>query len=466
MKLSKKIFESDQPVIEKRCVHLDLKGTPPTPERLIRLLEVFAAARYNSVLVEWEDSFPWTVDKRFQSETAYSPDTIRKFIKTADRLGLEIIPLVQCLGHMETPLRLREYAHLREVSYDESVLNPLARGARELIEGMIADVLTLMPNIRRFHLGGDEAWTFGTHPETKKYAAKHGKGALYLRHVEPLLDKLNQLKIRPLLWHDMMRDWDSAALKRLARKADLVVWGYGGHPYAMKKHCNKDIIERFTSHNIPLWGATAYKGGDGRDIIDLPNAANREANALGWVEVARRHGFIGVIATAWSRYSTNDFQNEPIDGALDSAFNVGVILHDGKPLEEGMEACVKALDQIGEGRIFRRTRDALLQLAQARDNGWRITRDLRQVIVTVTQDSRRRPCSYMVRGLKGMQDTLQQADAASHDLRKASAGLMEPVWVERYIDERVEPLREEFLALKARVKQLNPVAYYALFQES
>jgi hypothetical protein len=52
------------------------------------------------------------------------------------------------------------------------------------------DVLTLMPNVKRFHLGGDEAWVFGTHPDTKKYISKHGKDGLYLHHVEPLLDKL------------------------------------------------------------------------------------------------------------------------------------------------------------------------------------------------------------------------------------------------------------------------------------
>ncbi|MHB1155916.1 MAG: hypothetical protein ACYC26_03650 [Phycisphaerales bacterium] len=54
-----------------RGVHLDLKGVPPTFERLLSLLDVFAAARYNVLLVEWEDSFPWTVDLRFRSETAY-----------------------------------------------------------------------------------------------------------------------------------------------------------------------------------------------------------------------------------------------------------------------------------------------------------------------------------------------------------------------------------------------------------
>jgi len=462
MNSSGKLFESDKAVIGQRCVHLDLKGTPPTPERLIKLLGVFSAARYNSVLVEWEDAFPWTVDERFRSETAYSPATVRRFVKTADDLGMEIIPLVQCLGHMETPLRLREYEHLREVPHDESVLNPLAPGARELVEKMVDDVLALMPKVKHFHLGGDEAGTFGTHPDTKKYIAKHGKGALYLHHVEPLLNKLLRRKIRPMLWHDMMRDWDSSALRRLARKSDLVVWGYGGHPYAMMEHRNKEIIERFAEHNIVLWGGTAYKGADGSDA-DLPNIVAREMNALGWVEVAARHGFVGVIATAWSRYMTSIFQNEPIDGALDSAFNVGVILHDGKPPKGGIEACRRELGRIGEGRTFGKVRNSLVKMSEARNNVWPGIKFLRQLIVTVTRDSRRLPCFYMVKYLKDMQVQIMRVEAAADDLRKALDGLMEPVWVERYIAERVEPLREEITMIETRVRQLSPVAYADLF---
>lgn len=457
------LFKMNKAVVKRRCIHLDLKGVPPTSRRLVRLLEIFAAARYNSVLVEWEDSFPWTVDKRFRSETAYSSGTIKKFVKAASDLGIEIIPLVQCLGHMETPLRLREYKHLRETAGDGSVLNPLAQGARELVEKMVDDVLSLMPDVRLFHLGGDEAWTFGTHPETKKYVAKHGKGALYLHHVEPLLDKLNRRNIRPMLWHDMMRDWDSAALRRLARKADLVVWGYSGHPYAMGKHCNKDIIERFAGHNVPLWGATAYKGADGNDK-DLPDIACREANALAWVEVAKRYGFAGVIATAWSRYTTDICQNEPIDGALDSAFDVGAILHDGKIPQGGIEACRRALGDMGEGRIFRRVRDALFTLTQTRDSAWQRIRVLREVIMTVSHDRRRLPCFWMVKSLNELRNALQRADAAGNELQKALTGLMEPIWVERYIAERVEPLREEFFALKGRIKRLSPAAYGVLFR--
>jgi len=46
------LFDKQQPVIPKRGVHLNLKVLPLTTERLVSLLKLFAAARYNVVLVE------------------------------------------------------------------------------------------------------------------------------------------------------------------------------------------------------------------------------------------------------------------------------------------------------------------------------------------------------------------------------------------------------------------------------
>ena len=253
------LAQSISPVVPVRGIHLDLKGLPPTPTRLLQLLDFFSAVRINCVLVEWEDSFPWTVDPRFRSETAYSPQEVDAFHARANKLGINVIPLVQSLGHMETPLQPADYAHLREIPDRCDVLNPLAPGAGELVARMIDDVLARSGPITHFHLGGDEAWTFGTHPDTKAYIAKHGKAALYLHHIEPLLDKLLAKNIRPILWHDMMHDWDAAALSRLAKKADLMFWSYRGHIDNAKGAFHTSVMERFAAAGVPLWGACATK---------------------------------------------------------------------------------------------------------------------------------------------------------------------------------------------------------------
>ena len=63
------LFSQEKPVTAKRGVHMHLTGLPPTPDRFVQLLKIFAAARYNVVVIEWEDMFPWTIEKKFRSES-------------------------------------------------------------------------------------------------------------------------------------------------------------------------------------------------------------------------------------------------------------------------------------------------------------------------------------------------------------------------------------------------------------
>ena len=443
-----RLFRSQQPIIAKRCVHLDLKGLPPTVDRLVELLRVFAAARYNVVLVEWEDSFPWTVDERFRSSTAYTPNDIRRFRETARNLGLQVISLVQCLGHVETPLSIPGYEHLREVFDDSSVLNPLAAGARDLIQKMVDDVLDLIPDVSYFHLGGDEAWTMGEHPDTKAYIDEHGKAALFLQHVEPILDSLNARGVRPILWHDMMINWDSDSLKSLAGKSDLLTWGYSGHPDTTDRHFGTKYIKRFHAHGINLWGGTAYKGADGHNG-DRPDIQQRERNALAWTEIAQRYGYVGLVATAWSRYSTNSVQCVPIDAALDSLVNIGVIMHDGRPPDGGIDACIVALEEFGERDRFEACRTAMGHLAAVRQRGWQATQSLREQIVLCRMDARRCHSRMESRGLKRLDDILQESEKVAEEVRESFTGLVEPVWIEEYLNTRLTPLREELSALNS-----------------
>ena len=64
-----------------RAIHIDLKGMPPKMERLLQLLELYAASSYNAVLVEWEDMFPWQ-EPLLRSPYAYSKEEINAFVET------------------------------------------------------------------------------------------------------------------------------------------------------------------------------------------------------------------------------------------------------------------------------------------------------------------------------------------------------------------------------------------------
>lgn len=455
------LFRSSAPVFAIRGVHLDLKGVPPTFARLCSLLKVFAAAGFNALLVEWEDMFPWTVDARFRCETAYSREQVKEFATRSSDLGMEIIPLVQCLGHMETPLSVPGYEHLRELPYLSNCLNPLAPGSRELLEAMIDDVLSLTPGARYFHLGGDEAWSFGRHPDTKAFIARHGKGKLYLQHVEPLLDKLAARSIRPILWSDMMHDWPSDALRSIAAKADLCPWGYGGHPDNWKHHSRSANIARFHEHGVKLWSASAYKGAEGHNV-DLPNLDRREENAIGWADVAGRFGMVGNFATAWSRNSTHRVQHEPIDACLDALMLVGVALHDGQKADRA--AVEASLRELGEWDRLQACKSALEKIADARFWSWKDISRLHEQVALETMDVRRRESGMACDVLKDIKRHVGVGAAGGiAEFYAAMDGMMDRIWLDRYIGERFGPIREELAMLNERVRLLEPGIHQAMF---
>lgn len=436
-----------------RAVHLDLKGLPPTPARLLDLLPVFRGAGFNAVLVEWEDMFPWTVDERFRGPTCYPPETVRAFAEGAQQLGLELIPLVQCLGHMETPLRLPEYTAMREQTDRCDGLNPLATGARALVQRMIDDVLALMPGVRRFHLGGDEAWSFATHPDTSAFAEAHGKDRLYLQHLEPILDQLNQRDIRPLLWHDMMIDWPDESILALRGKTDLVVWGYVGHPDDADHHFNTRYIERFDRLGVTLWGAGAYKGADGMSV-DLPNLAQRMNNAHAWQDLHQRFGFTGLIATGWSRYSSHRVQHEPIDASLDALVRVGGLWKDA--VDPGPEGVLDTLQKIGEAERFDECRAALSEFSRLRFAAWQNVRETWENIALARLDPVRTGSGILATAIDGLAREFDQLAVAGQSVERQWRGLVAEHWINEYVAVRTQSLEQQLADLRAAEQEREP----------
>ncbi len=445
---------------------MHLTGLPPTPERFVQLLHLFAAARYNVLVIEWEDSFPWTVDERFRSRTAYTPDDVRRICGTAAGLGLELIPLVQCLGHMETPLSTPGYEHLREVPENSSGINPLDPKSAGIVQRMVDDVLALMPGVKKFHLGGDETRTLGQNPDTKAYIEEHGKGALCLRHFGPILDNLNARNIRPILWHDMMIDWSGEALKSLAARCDLMVWGYYGPPDKNDHHYNTKYIQRFHEHGLVLWVASSYKGAEGyapeRHTTDRPILDERVDNATAWIEIHRRLDLTGIVATGWSRWSVDTLQCVPIDAMLDSLVAVAAILHDGELPSGGAEGCVDALAELDEKERFEDCRKAMERLTNLRRSGWTLVRQVREHLALCHHDPRRTSARSKARGNKGLgqlHGTVRQSRRIADEVRRSFDGLIDPVWIEEHLVTRLYPLQDELDELSAQGEALEqPVA--------
>lgn len=116
-------------------VHLDLKGAPPKMSFLLQLLPLARKAGANGLLIEYEDSFPWSgLIANVSAGNAYSVEEVRTLLRLAENLQMEVIPLVQTFGHLEFVLKLQQFRHLRELDVFPQELCPSKPDSFQLIK--------------------------------------------------------------------------------------------------------------------------------------------------------------------------------------------------------------------------------------------------------------------------------------------------------------------------------------------
>lgn len=446
------LFKRKTPLVPIRGIHLDLKGLPPTPRRLLQWLDLIAAARLNCVLVEWEDTYPWHTWPELRCSTAYSKAVVQQFLSHAEDLGIQVIPLVQSFGHMENVLCRPRFRKLRERPDILGDLCPCARDGQDVIATMVEDVLqTHQGRISHFHLGGDEVWSLGTCPRCKAFVKKHGKAALYLRHIVPLLDLLQDCGVRPILWDDMMREWPAPMLRQLARRADLMPWTYGPKPFERIK---PEVFHRFRKAGITLWGAGAFKGADGPHV-DVCRLSNRNANMLEWAAGVKRFDLAGVVATGWSRYSTFRVPCEGMEASLDALVLAGAALWDGTLPEDAADQA-RAFLTSGNRRKWAPRFAACRAASEALDQWWHrmqnLINDMRCSSFLAGEQERFDPLHH-TRGMKWWRDYLAQGRELAGKWQRAHRGLVDPHWLKRYTASRLWLPQTVFEALSAKLKQ-------------
>jgi hypothetical protein len=117
---------------------------------------------------------------------------------------------------------------------------------------------------------------------------------------------------------------------------------------------------------------------------------------------------------------------------------------------------------MGERKRFDACRLAMATLADARKWGWGEVQRLREQISLETSDARRRESGKAMGFFLDLKRHIEVGAAEAEALtRKAFRGLMAPIWIERYLSDRIEPLREELAALDSRVRVLEPDKYAA-----
>ena len=95
-----------------------LQGPIPKFEWFIEAIKELAQYKINTILLEYEDKFPYKKHDIINHSLAFDKKQLRKLIETAEENYIQIIPLLQCFGHVDYILKHSEYANMRERQHD------------------------------------------------------------------------------------------------------------------------------------------------------------------------------------------------------------------------------------------------------------------------------------------------------------------------------------------------------------
>ena len=195
------------------------------------VLKNCAEAGLNCLLVEYEAMFPYRGEhSRIACKDAFSRAEIERFKSEASACGIEIIPLVQTLGHVYHILSHKEYASLRESPEHIQQCCPSNPATLVLAKELIDDIMETHPESRYIHLGGDECRLLGVCPRCAEIAASDpaGKYRVYADYYRQLADYCISRGKKVILWHDIAVKVPEV----LSEFSDDVIfhfWNYGDH---------------------------------------------------------------------------------------------------------------------------------------------------------------------------------------------------------------------------------------------
>lgn len=305
----------DWPTVPFRCIHLDLKGLTPNLDSLKEFLELAALYKYNAVLVEYEDRFPFQCLPEIRGPNAFTPETLQIFLKHAEAQGLEIIPLVQTCGHLEYVLRHPKY---RAYAENPDVPQQIRTGcpkAQKLVREMVKEIIDAHPLAKSIHIGADEAWQLGQHPESKAALEKAGGKELhFIEHVARYVRQVRSAEKTPILWDDMLREAPPEVLKKMPKGCGLMYWKYGSDGGQFRPEMLPQL-GKYHHGGFQIFGGCAIRGAE-QFYGNIPNYRQRMDNVDWWVEACETQPRLGgLVATSWARFNSNLTPCDPLPTA-------------------------------------------------------------------------------------------------------------------------------------------------------
>jgi len=219
-----------------------------------------AAFGLNCLYLYNEDTFEVEGEPYFgYMRGRYTKKELEEIVEFAEGFGVEIVPCIQTLAHLNQALRWSCYAPIRDFG-DTLMADEEATYA--LIEKLIAAWRAVTPT-KHINIGMDEAFSLCR----GKYLDKHGlvnRFDIMCRHLERVAAICEKYDFKPMMWSDMFfrivfggyytdAHIDKELLEKVPKNVTLIYWDY----YSTEQSKYKAQVEKHALFDNEL----AFAGG-------------------------------------------------------------------------------------------------------------------------------------------------------------------------------------------------------------
>ena len=297
---------TDWPDIPERAAHYDTKHHQDRREYVESFIRDLATYKINMLVWEWEDKFEYPSHPEIGAPGAFTMEEIQEITRYARKYHVQLVPLVQGLGHVSFILKWPQHSHLREIPASNWEFCPLKDGSYELLFDLWEDAIEATPGSDYIHIGSDETYELGLCEQCQLKSEEIGRSGLYTLFTNKAAKHLRTEGRKIMCWERPM-GWkvSKSPAKGIEPVKNLVLteeYHYESADFNYAREAREMGYELFTYDPNPgiepLFLPYFYKlRGEGDEEREVENCLQRSHGA---VSPAASSGiFNGMINTSW-----------------------------------------------------------------------------------------------------------------------------------------------------------------------
>lgn len=264
-----------------------------------RLCRYMALMGHDTLMLYTEDTFEIEGYPYFgYMRGRFTSGELQECDHYAHMLGIELVPCIQTLAHLNAALRWHAFQDIRDCN---DILLAGEEKTYALIEAMLASMSKSLKS-RNINIGMDEAEMLGL----GKYLQKNGysnRSEIMLNHLNRVVELCRKFGYKPMMWSDMFfklasegsgyygGDIPKSVIGTVPKEVTLVYWDY----YSTHAEKASKMLDKHLQFNNPC----AFAGGAWRWRGYAPLNGYSILNSRIILEQCNKKGVGSVFVTAW-----------------------------------------------------------------------------------------------------------------------------------------------------------------------